>query len=158
VITLPDADFLVTRIQDALYSVDAKNRADPFPDTKSWFPAIASEIAMRIPELDSYARGTPSPCCGAERLFDFCGLLYDPETPKLEYFPAQAAIIGEIEWNKDDVDRDFGKLFFADALVLFMVFQQFSAEAVSKQLDWLEDAVKQRKKVFRLRNASAPLI
>jgi hypothetical protein len=63
-------------------------------------------------------------------LFDFCALVEDEDVPADDRFMAQAAVVGEVEWNRDrgEVDKDFEKLLIADSLVLFMTFQSPTVE------------------------------
>lgn len=159
-ITLPNPEFLADRIQDALDEIDVQHRASPFTNPR-WFPAIVSAINTRVqqPGLQFYARGTPTLCSGSEWLFDYCALLFDLEVPDDQRFPAQAAVIGEIEWDaaRSKIDDDFEKLLVADALVLFMIIQQYSMDEAEAELTRLEHAVRRRLEIFRLRKCQPPI-
>jgi hypothetical protein len=144
VITLPNAKEVADRIEEALDHINAHNRTNHL-STKDWFPAIATQIATRLPGLECYAKGSPEPCRGGEWLFDFCALLYDREAPRAGQFVAQAVAIGEVEWKREGIDHDFEKLLVADARVLFMVFEMASDEDAKTELDRLQGIVERRR-------------
>lgn len=73
---------------------------------------------------------------------------------------AQAAIVGEVEWNwkGGEVDKDFEKLLIADSLVLFMTFQSPSVENGKMELERLEAAARRRQQYARMRGLNRPPI
>jgi hypothetical protein len=156
-IVLPDEDQLIDHVRASL---DAVAERDSEMRDRDWFPSIARELATRVHSLGltCYARGKPEPCAGAEWLFDFCALIEDQDVLADDRFMAQAAIVGEVEWNWDrgEVDKDFEKLLIADSLVLFMTFQNPTVEAGKKELDRLEAAARRRQQYARLRGLSRP--
>jgi hypothetical protein len=156
-IVLPDEDQLIDHVRASL---DAVAERDSEMRDRDWFPSIARELASRVRSLGlkCYARGTPEPCVGAEWLFDFCAFVEDNDVPADDRFMAQAAIVGEVEWNWDrgEVDKDFEKLLIADSLVLFMTFQNPTVETGKKELDRLEAAARRRQQYARLRGLSRP--
>src|SRR5260221_5623239 len=151
-ITLPNETDVQTFVRQVLQSLDAvadRNQKTAFSN-RDWFPEIASEIAKSIkyPGLKCYARGKrrgiAAPFCeGTEwNNLDFLALLYDEDAA----FPAQAVLVGEVEWsdNDDKIDEDFEKVLIVDAFVFFMVFLQFSREDAMESLNRLEAAYKRR--------------
>jgi hypothetical protein len=154
-IVLPQADRLIDHVRASLEAVAAR---DSELGAGDWFRAIASELATRVHSLGlkCYARGTPEPCVGAEWLFDFCAFVEDNDVPADDRFMAQAVIVGEVEWEPSEVDKDFEKLLIADSLVLFMTFQNRTVEAGKKELDRLEAAARRRQQYARLRGLSRP--
>ena len=128
--------------------------------TPDWFIRIASELAKSVPPVGHkcFARGKPDPCFGREFLWDFGAYIDDEEVPENDRFAAQAAIIGEVEWNTsdDEIDKDFEKLLYVDLLVCFMTFEKQSAKEAIKKLDWLEGAVRRRQAHVRLRGPIRP--
>ena len=62
-ITLPDAEDLVERVQQGLDAVAAQNLVAHIP-FRNWFPSIASEVAVRLNPfgLKCHAKGIPLHC------------------------------------------------------------------------------------------------
>lgn len=160
--TLPDADAVADEITKVLDAIDTRQKKDPFPDTGAWFQAISGDLAVKLQPFGSrcYARNQPLPCVGGEWLFDFCALLYDEELPPQERFLTQAIAIGEVEWGtrSSQIDDDFEKLLVADALVLFMIFEQWSRADAEVELDRLEKVAMRRQEFVRLRGINQPPI
>jgi hypothetical protein len=123
---------------------DSKSLSAESKQRSSFIGVIASELATRLQPLGlkCFAGRTPAGCAGPEWLVDFCALAYDPDDDR---FMARADIVGEVEWGDNShVDEDFEKLFIADAPVLFMTFNNPSAEEGSKVLDRLEAVARKR--------------
>jgi hypothetical protein len=124
--------------------------------------AIASEIAGRLKDNSNIScyggrpRSLPEECAGSEWLFDFSALLYK------EYagvrFVAQAAIIGETEWNPTDAqtDCDFEKLLIVDSIVCFFICGVNSDDEANRKLDRYAGIVESRKEYARVRGTRPP--
>jgi hypothetical protein len=156
-IILPNETDLVRHIRESLNAVGKEERKLSEPD---WFPRIASTIATNVSSigLKCYARGKPPPCDGEEFLWDFSAFIYDDDktVAKEELFIAQAAIVGEVEWDENGIDYDFEKLLCVDSLVCFMTIQKRTFKEATKALDRLERAVRKRQGYARLRGVNRP--
>jgi hypothetical protein len=104
-IVLPDEDQLIHHVRASLEAVAER---DSEMRDRDWFPSIARELATRLQSLrlKCYARGSPEPCVGGEWLFDFCALIEDEDVPAADRFTAQAAVVGEVEWEEPAIGRD----------------------------------------------------
>jgi hypothetical protein len=156
-IVLPSSEILIEHLKNAFATVEKRHTSSIELTERDWFPELAGEIAARIASLniECYARGSrraagATNCVGSEWLFDFCGLIIDPDVPTEDRFVAQAAVVGEIEWALGGTDQDFEKLMVVDSLVLFFVFQ-CSADKYRAYLNRFRKAAERRRGYCRQR-------
>jgi hypothetical protein len=155
-IPLPTEEELLRSIREALTAVSELGWK------KITHDAIASTIAGHLKDNSNIScyggrpRSKPEACAGSEWLFDFCALLY--KEPSGVRFVAQAAIIGETEWNPTDAetDWDFEKLLIVDSIVCFFVCGVNSDDEANKKLDRYEGIVKIRKEYAMERGTRPP--
>jgi hypothetical protein len=105
---------LVRHIRESLNAVGKEEQKLSEPD---WFPRIASTIATNVSSigLKCYAKGSYHHVTAR----DFSAFIDDDDktVPKEELFIAQAAMVGEVEWDENGIDYDFEKLLCVDSLV-----------------------------------------
>jgi hypothetical protein len=155
-IPLPTEEELLRSIREGLTAVSELGWK------KITHDAIASAIAGRLKDNSNIfcyggrPRSFPKACAGSEWLFDFSALLY--QEPAGVRFVAQAAIIGETEWNPTDAetDCDFEKLLIVDSIVCFFVCGMNSGEGANKKLARYAGVVTTRKEYAMERGTRAP--
>jgi hypothetical protein len=155
-IPLPTEAELLRSIREALTSVSELGWK------KITHDAIASAIARRLKDNSNIfcyggrPSSVPEACVGSEWLFDFSALLY--VEPAGIRFVAQAAIIGETEWNPTDAetDCDFEKLLIVDSIVCFFICGVNSDDEANRKLDRYTEIVKTRKEYATVRGTRPP--
>jgi hypothetical protein len=155
-IPLPTEDELLRSIREALTAVSELGWK------KITHDAIASAIAGRLKDNSNIfcyggrPRSLPEACAGSEWLFDFSALLY--KEPAGVRFLAQAAIIGETEWNpkEAETDCDFEKLLIVDSIVCFFICGAKSDDEATGKLDRYSGIVRTRKEYAMARGTRPP--
>lgn len=157
---LPKVEWLVQQVRDSLDEVAASNQKKSIRH-KNWFRLIVEGIAKRVrkKELDSYAKGRFKGCGDREWLFDYCAVRKESRSiSDNERFTAYAAIVGEVQWTPKGVDKDFEKLFMADAMVCFMAFEPRARDDIGEELKRLERAARRHRRYCKKRGNRQPAV
>jgi hypothetical protein len=125
---LPDTNRLVRDVCDSLNEVARVGyRLDKNPTNQ-----ICTALKER---LDRYQEGIESAFSRdgskhedeRECLYDFSGVVCEPQDQNFERYTVQLVVAGEIEWTTN-LSKDFENLMFADALVYFFAFPDWLRE------------------------------